>query len=104
MCRTSLLGKFRCNSRNPTIAVLDSKFHSLCEPAHSVSATQLFGDNLNAELKELDDSKKVHVSIAKKRGVFSSRKERTDMIRNILHRRIFVGGSQKITNLFKGKA
>ena len=70
---------------------LDSKFHSLCEPAHPVSATQLFGDNLNAELKELDDSKKVHVSIAKKR-VFSSRKERTDMIRNILHRRIFVEG------------
>ena len=70
--------------------------------AHPVSATQLFRDNLNAELKELDDSKKVHVSISKKR-VFSSRKERTDMIRNILHRRIFVGNSQKITNLFKGK-
>ena len=81
---------------------MDSKFHSLCEPAHPVSTTQLFRDNLNAELKELDDSKKVHVSIAKKRA-FSSQKERTDMIRNILHRRVFVGGSQKITNLFKGK-
>ena len=92
-----------CQQRKDAIKLeSDSKFHSLCEPAHPVSATQLFGDNLNAELKELDDSKKVHVSIAKKR-VFSSRKERTDMIRNILHRRIFVCGSQKITNLFKGK-
>ena len=79
---------------------MDSKFLILCKPAHPVSATQLFGDNVNAELKELYDSKKV--SIAKKR-VFSSQKERTDIIRNILHRRIFVGDSQKITNLFKGK-
>ena len=30
-----------------------------------------------------------------RKGVFSSGKERTDMIRNILHRRIFVGDSQK---------
>ena len=73
---------------------LDSKFHILCEPAHPISATQLFRDNLNAELKELDDSMKVHVS----RG-----KERTDMIRKNLNRRIFVGDSQIITNLFKGK-
>ena len=60
-----------CQQRKDAIkSELDSKFHSLCEPAHPVSATQLFGDNLNAELKELDDSKKVHVSIAKKRGFF----------------------------------
>ena len=49
-------------------------------------------DNLNEELKELDYSKQV--SIAKKMG-FLSQKERTDMIRNILHRRIFVQDSQK---------
>ena len=79
---------------------MDSKFHSLCEPAHPIAATQLFGDNLNAKLKELDDSKKV--SIAMKKG-FSSQKERTDMIRNILHRRIYVGDSKKITNLSREK-
>ena len=49
---------------------LDSKFHSLCEPAYPVSATQLLGDNLNAELKELYDSKKV--SIAKKMFLIQS--------------------------------
>ena len=54
-----------CQQRKDAIkSELDSKFHSLCEPAHLASATQLFRDNLNAELKELDDSKKVHVSIA----------------------------------------
>ena len=47
---------------------MDSKFLILCKPAHPVSATQLFGDNLNAELKELYDSKKV--SIAKKKVFF----------------------------------
>ena len=69
-----------CQQRKDAIkSELDSKFHSLCEPAHPVSATQLFGDNLNAELKELDDSKKVHVSIAKKRGFFKpERKNRYD--------------------------
>ena len=65
-----------CQQRKDAIkSELDSKFHSLCEPAHPVSATQLFGDNLNAELKELDDSKKVHVSIAKKRGFFQAGKK-----------------------------
>ena len=38
-----------------------------------------------------------------RKGVFSSLKERTDMIRNILHRRIFVGDSQKITKPVQGK-
>ena len=56
---------------------LDNKFNSLCEPALRVSATQLFGDNLNVEPKELDDSKKVYV--AKKRGYFKpERKHRYD--------------------------
>ena len=65
-----------CQQRKDAIkSELDSKFHSLCEPAHPVSATQLFGDNLNAELKELDDSKKVHVSIAKKRVFFQAGKK-----------------------------
>ena len=41
---------------------IDEKFHSLCEPSHAVSATNLFGDNLNTKLKELDDTKKVSVS------------------------------------------
>ena len=49
-------------------------------------------DNLNAELKELDDSKKV--SIAEKKGG-SSQKKRTDMIRNILQKRIFVEDYKK---------
>ena len=73
---------------------MDNKFHSLCDPAHPVSATQLSWDHLNVELQELDDSKKI--SIAKKRG-FSKTERRIDMIRNILHMKIFV------TNLFKGK-
>ena len=90
-----------CQQRKDVIkSELEIKFHSLSELAHPVSATHLFGNNLNAELKKLDDSKKVHVSIAKKR-VFSSWKER--MIKNILHKRIFIWDSQKITNLFKGK-
>ena len=37
---------------------IDEKFHSLCEPSH---ATNLFGDNLNTKLKELDDTKRVSV-------------------------------------------
>ena len=75
-----------CQQRKDAIkSKLDSKFHSLCEPAHSMSATQLFGDNLNVELKELDDSTKV--SIAKKRCFFSSQKERTDMTRNVLQKK-----------------
>ena len=78
----------------------DSKFHSLCELAQPVPATQVFGDNLNAELKKLNDSKKVAIA---KKMFFSSLKERTDMIRNILHRLIVVKDSQKITNLFKEK-
>ena len=41
---------------------IDEKFHSLCEPSHQVSATNLFGDNLNTKLKELDDTKKVSLS------------------------------------------
>ena len=65
-----------CQQRKDAIkSELDSKFHSLCELAHPVSATQLFGDNLNAELKELDDSKNVHASIAKKRGFFQAGKK-----------------------------
>ena len=64
-----------CQQRKDSIkSELDSKFHSLCEPAHPVSATQLFGDNLNAELKRLDDSKKV--SIAKKKFFFQIRKNK----------------------------
>ena len=46
-------------------------FHRLSELAHPVSATLLFGDNLNAELKELDDSKKVPIT---KKRFFSSQK------------------------------
>ena len=58
-----------CQQRMDAIkSEVDSRFHSLCEQAHPVSATQLFGDNLNAELKELDDSKKE--SIAKKKNIF----------------------------------
>ena len=54
-----------CQQRKDFIkAVIYSTFHSLCEPTHPVSATQLFGDNLNAEMKELNYSKKG--SIAKK--------------------------------------
>ena len=34
---------------------IDEKFHSLCEPSHQVSATILFGDNLNTILKELGE-------------------------------------------------
>lgn len=41
---------------------LDQKFHSICEASHTVSEKLLFGDNLNTELKELDDTKKFHLS------------------------------------------
>lgn len=41
---------------------LDSKFHSICDSSHSVSEKQLFGDNLNTTLKELDDTKKFHLN------------------------------------------
>ena len=45
-----------CQQQKDAIkAELDNKFHSLCEPPHQNSATQLFGDKLNAELKELGD-------------------------------------------------
>ena len=51
--------------------------------AHPISATHLFGYNLKARLKELDDLKKV--SIAKKRFFFKPERKN-----NILHMRIFV--------------
>ena len=73
-------------------AEIYSTFHSLCEPTHPVSATQLFGDTLNAEMKELNYSKKVFIA---KNDVFSSQKESTDMIRNMHYRRIFVEDSKK---------
>ena len=41
---------------------LDSKFHSICESSHTVSEKQLFEDNLNTTLKELDDTKKFHLN------------------------------------------
>ena len=41
---------------------LDSKFHSICDSSHSVSEKQLFGDNLNTTLKELDDTKRFHLN------------------------------------------
>ena len=67
-----------------------------------VSATQLFGDNLNAELKELDDSKKVHVSIAKKRGVFKpERKNRYN--KKIFFTGGFSTGVFKKSQTFQGK-
>ena len=51
-------------------------------------------------MKELDDSKKVSIN---KKGVFSSQKERTDMVRNILHRRIFISDFLKNQKSFQGK-
>ena len=67
-----------CQQRKDAIKwEMDNKSHRLCEPAHPVSATKLFWDNLNAELRVLDDSEKV--SIAKKRGFFKTkRKNRYD--------------------------
>lgn len=53
---------------------LDSKFHSLCEPSHPVSEQQLFGEKLSSELKELDDTKKFHLS--KRSHTFSYKQER----------------------------
>ena len=90
-----------CQQRKDALkSELDSKFHSLCEPAHSVSATQLFRDNLNAELKELEDSKKV--SIAKKKGFFKpERKNRYD--KKYTSQEDFCRGPKKITKLFEGK-
>ena len=41
---------------------LDSKFHSICDSSLSVSEKQLFGDNLNTTLKELDDTEKFHLN------------------------------------------
>ena len=45
-----------CQQRKYAIkAEWDNKFQSLFEPAHPVSASELFGDNLNVELKELEN-------------------------------------------------
>ena len=43
-----------CQQRKDAIKVeLDNKIINLFEPAHQVSTIQLFGDNMNGELKEL---------------------------------------------------
>ena len=67
-----------CQQRKDTIkAKLNNKFYILCKPAHLVSVTQLFVYNLNSEMKESEDSKKV--SVVKKRGFFKpGRKHRYD--------------------------
>ena len=57
---------------------IDEKFHSLCEASHAVSATNLFGDNLNTKLKELDDTKKVSVSKRKNYYMKQDRKRKFD--------------------------
>ena len=52
-----------CQQRKNAIKLdLDTKVHVLCEPSQPVSATHLFGDNLNARLKELDDTKMFSLS------------------------------------------
>lgn len=41
---------------------LDPKFHALCDSSHSISEQQLFRDKLNAELKEMDDTKRFNIT------------------------------------------
>ena len=51
------------NQRRPELLKrdLDPKFHKICEKAYPMSATDLFGDKLVSDLKDLDASKKIRL-------------------------------------------
>ena len=69
-----------CQQRKDAIKPdLDTKFHVLCEPSQPMSATHLFGDNLNARLKELGDTKMF--SLSKK--TYSYRKDNKQRYRSV---------------------
>ena len=52
---------------------LDPKFHKICEKAYPMSATDLFGDKLDSDPKELDAPKKIRLKKPSK-GTFTEKK------------------------------
>ncbi len=57
---------------------LHPKFQKLCNPDHAVSETQLFGDQLQSELKDLDEEKKFNLGKYRAQSVTGDRKFATD--------------------------
>ncbi len=55
---------------------LHPKFHKLCNPDHPVSESQLFGDQLQTELKDLDEEKRYHLGKSRPSSSTTDKSER----------------------------